>query len=147
VDRTLAIVLTAAVGGLIALQAPINSQLGRAVGSFQAAFVSFTIGTFALAIIAGLARGGYGSISGVSDLSWYYLLGGLLGAVYVTSVLVTVRALGAGGVTAATISGQLTMSVIVDHYGWLGVERDPIRAAKIVGVVFLAVGTYLVVRG
>jgi bacterial/archaeal transporter family-2 protein len=145
-DRSLAIPLTAIVGGLIALQAPINSQLGRAVGSFQAAFVSFTIGTIALAVIAGLARGGYGSIAGVGGLSWYYLLGGVLGAVYVTSVLVTVRSLGAGGVTAATISGQLTMSVIVDHYGWLGVERDPVHAAKIVGVIFLAVGTYLVVR-
>ncbi len=44
-DRGTAVVLTAAVGGLIALQAPINSGLGRTIGSLQAAFVSFLVGT------------------------------------------------------------------------------------------------------
>ena len=146
-DRSLAIPLTAIVGGLIALQAPINSPLGRSVGSFQAAFVSFLIGTVVLAVIAGLAKGGYGTIGGVKDVAWYYLLGGVLGAAYVTTVLVTVRELGAGGVTAATIAGQLTVSVVADHYGWLGVVRDPVNGAKILGVLLLAAGTYLIVRG
>ena len=41
-------------------------------------------------------------------MRWYYLIGGLLGAAYVTTVLLTVRTLGAGGVTAATVAGQLT---------------------------------------
>jgi uncharacterized membrane protein YdcZ (DUF606 family) len=45
VDRSLAVVLTALFGGLIALQAPINSHLGKAVGSWQAATVSFAVGT------------------------------------------------------------------------------------------------------
>ena len=49
-DRGLAVVLTAAVGGLVALQAPINSALGQAVGTCQAAFLSFAIGTAALAV-------------------------------------------------------------------------------------------------
>lgn len=146
-DRSLAIPLTAIVGGMIALQAPINSHLGRSVGSFQAAFVSFAIGTIVLAVIAGLARGGYGQIAEARHLAWYYLAGGVLGAAYVTSVLVTVRELGAGGVTAATIAGQLSLSVVVDHYGWLGVTQDPVNAAKVVGVVLLAAGTFLVVRG
>ena len=43
-----------------------------------------------------------------ANVRWYYLIGGLLGAAYVTTVLLTVRTLGAGGVTAATVSGQLT---------------------------------------
>ena len=59
-DRGLAVALTAAVGGLIALQAPINSHLGKAVGTFQAAFVSFAIGTLLLGVIAGFARAGSG---------------------------------------------------------------------------------------
>ena len=146
-DRGLAVALTAVVGGMIALQAPINSGLGRAVGTFQAAFVSFSIGTVALAIIAGLARGGFGQIAEVRSLAPEYLLGGVLGACYVTSVLVTVHSLGAGGVTAATVAGQLTMSVIVDQFGWLGVEKDPINAMKVLGVLLLAAGTLLVVRG
>jgi len=146
VDRGLAVLLTAFAGGLVALQAPINSMLGRSVGTFQAAFVSFTIGTLLLATIATLSKGGLGQIGEARHLSWHYLMGGVLGAAYVTTILVTVRALGAGGAVAATIAGQLTMSVIIDHFGLLGVNRDPVHALKLLGVALLAIGTYLVIR-
>ena len=146
-DRGAAVLLTAFVGGLIALQAPINSGLGKAVGTFQAAFVSFLLGTIVLALIAGLARGGFGQIGEVRTLAPQYLTGGVLGAAYVTAVLVTVRTLGAGAVVAATIAGQLTMSVIIDQFGLLGVDKDPVNAVKVIGIVLLAAGTLLVVRG
>ena len=145
-DRGAAVVLTAAVGGLIALQAPINSHLGKQIGTFQAAFVSFAIGTILLAVIAALAKGGVGQISDARHVTWYYLMGGVLGAAYVTSVLVTVRSLGAGGVVAATIAGQLTLSVVVDQFGWLGVEREPITLARLAGIALLALGVFFIVR-
>jgi transporter family-2 protein len=146
VDRGAGVLLTAFTGGLVALQAPINSALGRSIGTWQAAFVSFAIGTAALALIAALASGGMARIGGVRDVSLVYLTGGLLGAAYITSVLVTVRALGLGGVTAATIAGQLAVSVVVDQFGLLGVARQPITATRAAGVVLLGLGTYLVVR-
>ena len=145
-DRGLAVVLTACVGGLIALQAPINSMLGKAVGTWQAALVSFAIGTIVLAGIVGFAAGGFGGIGEARHVSWYYLTGGLMGAGYVTTVLVTVRSLGAGGVVAATIAGQLTMAVVVDQLGILGVAKHPITAVRVLGVVLLGLGTYLIVR-
>ena len=146
-DRGLAVILTATVGGLLALQAPINSGLGRAIGTFQGAFISFATGTVILAVIAGLARGGFGQIAEVRTLAPQYLIGGVLGACYVSTILVTVRALGAGGVVAAAIAGQLAASLLVDQFGLLGVDKDPISALKVVGVLLLAAGTLLVVRG
>jgi transporter family-2 protein len=145
-DRGAAVVLTACTGGMVALQAPVNSMLGRAVGTWQAAFVSFAIGTIALGGIAALATGGLGQIAEVRHVSWYYLTGGLLGAAYVTTILVTVRTLGAGGLVAATIAGQLAVSVVVDHFGLVGVTKQPITLGRVVGVMLLALGTYLVVR-
>ena len=145
-DRGAAVVLTAVVGGFIALQAPINSHLGRSVGTFQAAFVSFAIGTMLLAVIAALARGGLGQVGEARHLQWYWLTGGVLGAAYVTTVLVTVRSLGAGPVVAATIAGQLTASLVVDQFGLLGVAKDPITVGKVIGVVLLAAGVFLIVR-
>jgi transporter family-2 protein len=82
----------------------------------------------------------------VRSVAWYYLLGGVLGAAYVTTVLVTVRTLGAGGVTAATIAGQLSLSLVVDQLGILGVHKHPITALRLLGVVLLAAGTFLIVR-
>lgn len=145
-DRGAAVLLTAFTGGLVALQAPINSVLGKAVGTWQAAFLSFAIGTAALACIAAVATGGLGQIAEAKHVTWYYLTGGLLGAAYVTSILVTVRSLGAGGVVAATIAGQLAVSVVVDHFGLLGVAKQPVTLARVLGIALLALGTYLVVR-
>ena len=146
-DRGLAVLLTATVGGLLALQAPINSALGKAIGTFQGAFFSFATGTVILAVIAGLARGGYGQIAEARTLAPQYLLGGVLGACYVSTILVTVRTLGAGGVVAAAIAGQLAASLLVDQFGLLAVDKEPISAMKVIGVLLLAAGTLLVVRG
>jgi transporter family-2 protein len=142
----LAVLGAAAAGGLIALQAPINGTLGRVVGSIPAAAVSFTIGTIALVGITLLFAGGFARLGEAGGLSWIYFTGGVLGAVYVTTALIAVRALGAGGVTAATIAGQLTMSVVIDRLGVLGLEERPLSLQRLLGVALLAVGTYLIVQ-
>ena len=146
IDKNVAVGLTAIVGGWIALQAPINSTLGKRIGTLPAASVSFAIGTIALVLLALLFGGGFGKVGEVRHVSWVYLMGGLLGAAYVTVVLVTVRSLGAGGVTAATIAGQLTAAVVVDQLGILGVEKQVVTAPRIAGIALLAAGTFLVVR-
>lgn len=145
-DKTLAAAaVTVIVGSLIALQAPINSGLGRVTGTFPAAAISFTIGTVLLLGIV-IVTGEAGSITKAREVTWYYLLGGVLGAAYVTTVLLTVRTLGAGGVTAATVAGQLTMSVIIDRLGFLGLEETPITLTRVIGVLLLFCGMVLVVR-
>ena len=144
-DRGVAVILMAAVGGLIALQPAINAGLGRATGNIAAAFVSFAIGTVVLAaivVIAGQASG----LSSAFDVRWYYLLGGVLGAAYVFTALTTVSTIGAGGVAAATITGQLTLSVVIDRLGILGLDEQPITLERVAGVALLLAGTFLIVR-
>jgi transporter family-2 protein len=145
VDRGSAVALTAVAGGLVALQAPINSGLGKAVGTWAAASISFLVGTAALLLIAAVNHSSV-HLAGASGVAWYYFTGGLLGAAYVTTVLVSVRTLGAGGVTAATIAGQLTTAVVIDRLGILGLAQKPLSVARIVGVALLAVGVFLIVR-
>ncbi len=144
-DKGLAVLLMAVVGGLIALQAPINAELGRATGSFGAALLSFAVGLLALAAIVVLS-GKAGGLSEAANVPWYYLLGGLLGAAYVFTALVLVREIGAGGVAAATVTGQLTASVLVDRLGLLGLDQVALSWDRVLGVGLLLAGTYLVVR-
>lgn len=144
-DRGVALLLTAAVGGVLALQAPINAGLGRATGQLPAALISFMVGTLLLAVIVGLS-GNVAGLGSTFDVRWYYLIGGALGAAYVTVALIAVRSIGAGGVAAATIAGQLATAVVIDRLGILGLERTPITGARIAGVVLLFAGTYLVIR-
>jgi transporter family-2 protein len=147
VDRWLPVLATVCAGGLVAMQAPINSTLGKTAGTFAAASISFAVGLAVLVCITLLFAGGFGEVAGAADLRWYYLTGGLLGAAYVTTVLVSVRTLGVGGVTAATIAGQLTMAVIIDKAGLLGVEQRALTPQRMAGIALLAVGVFLVIRG
>jgi bacterial/archaeal transporter family-2 protein len=146
VSRTLAVLLAGGAGVLVGMQAPINSRLGRSVGSVQAASFSFLVGTIALLLIAAFANGGLGNYSKVTGAPWWALIGGLLGAVYVTVAILTVRTLGASSLTAAVITGQLVISVAIDRFGLLGIARQPIGAQRILGLVLLVAGVALVVR-
>ena len=140
----IALLLSGAAGALVAMQPPINSKLGHAVGTFAAATISFLVGTIALAVVTVLAGGHH--VGAIRDVPWWYFVGGLIGAVFVASSLVTVRTLGAGGVVAATIAGQLTFSVVIDRFGLLGLAQRPLSATRILGVVLLAAGVLLIVR-
>ena len=146
-DRTFAVLLTAGVGGLLAAQAPINGQLGLHVGKLQAALISFVVGTALLSVLVFVFAGGFPDGIGVGTVPWYYFIGGLLGAAYITTVIFTVGVLGAGGITAATVSAQLVTSMLLDQYGAFGLDKHPITWTRLLGVLLLAAGTYLVVAG
>jgi transporter family-2 protein len=146
VSRGLAIVLAAGAGCLVGMQAPVNSRLGRAVGSLQAASVSFIVGTVALVLVSSLAKGGLGGLGQIGKAPWWAFVGGLFGAVYVSVAILTVRTLGVSGLTAAVIGGQLAISVAIDRFGLLGVPRQAIGLDRILGLALLAVGVALVVR-
>ncbi|HEY4897866.1 MAG TPA: DMT family transporter [Solirubrobacteraceae bacterium] len=145
-SRGLAVIVGIGAGCLVGMQAPINSRLGKTVGSLQAASFSFLVGTAVLLLIAAFVRGGLGSLGQVGKVPWWALIGGLLGAVYVTVALIAVRTLGASGLTAVVISGQLVISVAIDRFGLLGVASRPITAERVLGLVLLAAGVVLVVR-
>lgn len=144
--RTLAVGLAALAGVLVGMQAPINSRLGRDLGSVQAATFSFVVGSIALAVVALLFYGGLGSFGEAGKAPAWSLVGGLLGAVYVTVAILTVRTLGVSALTATVIAGQLTAAVLIDRFGLLGIAKQPIDMQRIIGLVLLVVGVVLVVR-
>ena len=79
--------LVAVAGAAVALQTPINAALGRNIGSgVAAAAVSFGVG-FAILLGVLLMRGELGALPRAASASPVLLLGGVLGAFYVWSVL------------------------------------------------------------
>jgi bacterial/archaeal transporter family-2 protein len=146
VSRTLAVLVGVAAGCLVGIQAPVNSRLGRVLGTLPAASFSFLVGTAALLAITSIVGGGMGALGGVGRAPWWALVGGLLGAVYVSVALVVVRTLGAAGLTAVVITGQLTVSVAIDRFGLLGVAKQQVSLHRVLGLLLLVAGVVLVVR-
>jgi transporter family-2 protein len=147
VTRELAVLATVAAGAAVAAQAPVNNVLSQRLGSLGAVTVNFAVGTLLILIITFGFAGGFETKPVADSVPWYYwVFGGMTGVAIVATTLFTVRELGAGGVTAATIAGQLTLSVILDRLGVLGLDGRAITWDKIVGIALLAAGTLLMVR-
>jgi transporter family-2 protein len=146
-SKEVAVLATVAAGGVVAAQAPANNVLSKHLGDFGAASVSFVVGTICVLLLAFAFAGGVGAEPGSGSPAWYYwLLGGVGGVTIVVTTLITVGELGAGGVTAATIAGQLALSVVLDRLGVLGLEERAITWDKLLGIALLAAGTVLIVR-
>jgi bacterial/archaeal transporter family-2 protein len=145
-DRGVAVLVTALVGGVVVTQAPLNSQLARYVGSLEASVVALAV-SFTAVLMLSVVTGGIGGVRNVGDAPWHVALGGgLAGGLFIASLVWTVRALGVGGLTATLIASQLGVAVVIDHYGWLGVEKSPVTAGRLVGLALLALGAWLVIR-
>src|SRR3954462_7788443 len=142
-ERLVAIFATVAVGALIALQPPVNSELGKRTTILAAAFISTAISAVVMGLIV-VAAGEFGHVRRVPHIPVVYLTGGLLGAVLVSVSLVTVRTLGAGGVVAATVTGQLIVSALLDRFGVVGLHRIGLTPLRLSGFAFLLLGTALV---
>ena len=108
---------------LIALQAPINSALGK-VGTFQATTVYFASGWRCCSRSSPSRAAGTAGLGDIGEAPWVSLLGGACGVAIVSASIVGVGPLGAGGVTAAVVAGQLTASVVIDRFGLFGVDKQ-----------------------
>jgi transporter family-2 protein len=142
-SRLLAVVATVSVGALIALQPPINSELGKRTSILAAAFISTGLAAVVLGVLA-VVLGEAGQVRRIPHIPVIYLTGGFMGAALISVSLVTVRTLGAGGVVAATVASQLVVSALLDRFGVLGLDRVGLSPARVLGFALLLAGTALV---
>lgn len=138
--------LIALVAGMcVPIQAGINVRLGNHIGGpIPAAFISFLVGTIALAIYLALVKTGFTVRGAAEHTSWWYWSGGLLGAVFVSATIFLAPRLGATTMLAAIVFAQMLSSLIVDHYGLLDFPVKTASPLRILGVILVFVGVVLV---
>ena len=73
-------------------------------------------------------------------------MGGTLGAVYVTSALVLAPRLGVATLVGLIVLGQVLASLVIDHYGLLGVAVRPASLPRLLGAGLLLAGVAAVHR-
>lgn len=139
------IVLAIVAGMMMPTQAAINSKLADEVnGPILAAFVSFVIGTLALLIYilaTGIPLGNLASIKNASFISW---TGGFLGAFFVASSVVLVPKLGVALTFSLLIAGQMLITLVLDHYGLLGLPVKEVSVQRVLGVLLIVGGAVLI---
>jgi len=140
------IMLTALIAGaLMPMQAGVNARLRDFLGDpLVTSLVSFCVGTAALLTFILVTRAPWPSLAAASPAPWWTWFGGVLGAFFVAVTIILAFKLGATGLMAWIIAGQLIGSVLLDHYGALGFAVREVSWPRLAGVLLLFAGAVLV---
>jgi transporter family-2 protein len=133
-------------GAFIAIQAPINAQLARGLGlPVAAAAFSFLSGAVVLGIISvAVTRYNDISLDWRAPSPWLFVVGGILGASYVTLSTILIPRIGAAALMAFLVAGQLLAGMLLDRIGFLGMAVREISLGRVAGAVLLLTGALLV---
>ncbi|OYD08778.1 DMT family transporter [Paludifilum halophilum] len=121
-------------GAGLAFQAAINGPLGRKIGTLEASFLAYAVGTLTLLCFTFFF--GKGSLSGVLSVSKWKWFIGVFGALYIFIMVLSVPKIGTASAIIAAILGQLIISMVMDHFG-LGGQTIPINWSRISGIVLM----------
>lgn len=135
------------IGCLLAVQASVNLQLNKAVGTPYGASTLQLWFAVVLLVVLAAAAGAFGALGGIADAPAWYLLGGLASPLYITSAILLFPRLGALAAGGLFVTGQMLASVGLDVFGLLGLPRQPVTVGVLVGAVAVLAGITLIVRG
>ena len=139
--------LALAAGLAGSVQVAVMGRFGQRIGSFEALAANLLFSTLLATTVLLLLRQ---SLAGFGEALrspwWYWVGGGGMGVVVVLTITVVTPRLGAAATIGLLIAGQLAMGVLIDRYGWFGVEQVALTWPRVLGVVLLAVGALLALR-
>ena len=134
------------VGALVVIQGGMNSRVTMALGgTAPATLINFIIGAlFLLAVM--IVTGTITSLHGISQAPRWTLRAGVAGVLLVMGTAFLIPRIGAAHTVALLVVGQALTSLIVDHFGLLGMPVIQISMARVLGCGLLAIGAILVGR-
>jgi transporter family-2 protein len=139
------IILAVLAGMMMPTQAAVNNKLAGAVGSpILAAFISFFVGTIALFLYIAASGIPFGNLFSAKDASIVAWTGGLLGAFFVAATVTLVPRLGVALTFSLLIAGQMLVTLVIDHFGLLGVPVKEANLPRLLGVSFIMIGVILI---
>lgn len=134
-------------GAMMPTQAATNNKMAAFVESpVLAASISFFVGTIALFVyilISGILLGNLAAAKDATAVAW---IGGLLGAFFVAATVTLVPKLGVAVAFSVIIARQMIVTILIDHFGLLGVEVRPVSLSRIAGILLITAGVVLILR-
>ncbi|MFN7102387.1 MAG: DMT family transporter [Pseudorhizobium sp.] len=140
------VTLLALAGGIsLAVQSSINGRLGNAAGVMETAWLTFVLGaaiSFQLFFFFEPPH----AMTLFTAPKWQ-LIGALFGVVYILVSVFAVPRVGIAAATVAVITGQLGMSLLIDHFGWFSNAAIPLDASRYASIALLAAALVLIYLG
>lgn len=143
-EKSYWIILVIIAGAFLPIQAGFNSKIGKVLGSnIQASFVSFFIGTIGLLLFLLITKQ-FLNINAFGQVPKYTWTSGLLGAAYVVIAISGFQKLGAPLTFGMIVTGQLFMSIFLEHNKILVDTQSSFNTLKFLGVLLVLSGVALI---
>ena len=140
--KSLFYVLAFSAGVALSLVGAMYASLGETIGKLESSLYNFAVGTIILGVA--LLFFGKGKLSYTKEAPKWQLTGGLLGLIYLTILVVGIPLIGVGMAMSSVVVGQLIMSMVIEHNGWLGSPKVTVRKEKIIAVALMIVSLFLI---
>ena len=141
----LGVILVAAIGGIaIVVQAQLNGMMDKGMGTVESVFITYGIGGLIITLVMVGMRGG--NLAGFRELPWYVTLASVCGLIIIGSISYSVPRLGLVAALTVLVASQFITGALFDHFGILGAELRPLTLQKLLGVVIVLVGVWLIIR-
>ncbi|MFC4928555.1 DMT family transporter [Delftia deserti] len=135
-------------GSILPFQAASNAMVGRLLGHpLWGALTSLAVSVMVVVPALWAMRAPTPAVAQAAAGPWWLWIGGVLGAIYVASAAAVTPKLGAGGFLVCVVAGQIVVSVLVDHFGLMGLGARPVNWSRLAGVALILGGVFLVVQG
>ncbi|MDK2856231.1 MAG: bacterial/archaeal transporter family-2 protein [Bacillota bacterium] len=141
--KIIPLAVAATAGLTMAVQGSINAALAKIVGLWEANLIVHVVGTGVVAAVVFLLKQGTSNLARISGAPWYTLLGGVLSALIIYGVALSIPKLGVAAATTAIIVGQVLTALLIDHLGCFGLDKVPFTWTKLAGLILLAAGAWL----
>lgn len=127
---------------MLSIQAAINGQLGSQVGVFKSAFLTFSVGAIITALLIFFFEPK--QLVTLMDVPKWQLLGAMFGVPYIVIMVLAVQRIGTAIATVAVIFGQLTMSMLIDNFGWLGNQSISFSMSRLGAILCLGIALFFI---
>lgn len=132
-------------GAVVPFQAASNAALGRALGHpLWATLSSLAVSAIVVVPLMLLMRVPAPALGAAAQGPAWWWLGGVAGVAYITAALILTPKLGAASFIVCVIAGQMLASMLIDHYGLMGLMPKPAGAWRVVGVTLILLGMVVV---
>ncbi|AWK89119.1 DMT family transporter [Azospirillum thermophilum] len=132
-------------GAAVPFQAGANAALGRTLGHpLWATVASLIVSLLAVLPSLLLLKVPAPSVTQAFQMPLWVWFGGIAGVVYITSALLITPRLGATAFIVCVIAGQVLASLLIDHFGLMGLAAKPASAWRVFGVLLIVAGMVVV---
>ena len=144
-NELLVVIVIAAVAGIaVTLQGNFMGVMTQILGTRESMFITYGSGGILIALF--LLASGSGKVGEWRTVPVHTLTSGLLGLIIVGSIGYATARYGLIITFSVLLVAQYISAALVDHYGLWGSPVHPIDGTRLIGIVLLLVGAWLILR-